>query len=143
MAKKKKPVKKAKKKASAAQGEKAGEEASEEGEVRPEAGAQESIQEEDAQRNHARKATSVELTGYRPKGLAPPRAGNRATSRAFPADPESILKASRNFWKRGKLSKRKLSPGVENAADPDVSEVITHQFPEDDVPEEYKDPDKD
>src|SRR3954463_9574896 len=27
--------------------------------------------------------------------------------------------------------------GVENAEDPDVSEVITHQFPVDDVPSEY------
>jgi N utilization substance protein A len=31
--------------------------------------------------------------------------------------------------------------GVENAADPDVSEVITHQFPVDDVPGEYLDND--
>ena len=27
--------------------------------------------------------------------------------------------------------------GVENAKDPDVSEVTTHQVPEDDVPKEY------
>ena len=27
--------------------------------------------------------------------------------------------------------------GVENAKDPDVSEVTTHEVPEDDVPEEY------
>jgi hypothetical protein len=27
--------------------------------------------------------------------------------------------------------------GVENAKDPSVSEATTHQFPEDDVPEEY------
>jgi hypothetical protein len=27
--------------------------------------------------------------------------------------------------------------GIENAKDPSVSEVTTHQFPEDDVPEEY------
>jgi hypothetical protein len=29
--------------------------------------------------------------------------------------------------------------GVENAKDPDVAEVTTRQFPEDDVPEEYLD----
>jgi hypothetical protein len=28
--------------------------------------------------------------------------------------------------------------GVENAKDPDVSEVTTRQVPEDDVPEEYR-----
>jgi hypothetical protein len=32
--------------------------------------------------------------------------------------------------------------GVENAEDPDVSEVITHQFPVDDVPGEYLDNDE-
>jgi hypothetical protein len=31
--------------------------------------------------------------------------------------------------------------GVENASDPDVSEVITHEVPEDDVPGEYLDSD--
>ena len=32
--------------------------------------------------------------------------------------------------------------GVENARDPDVSEVITHEVPEDDVPGEYLDNDE-
>jgi hypothetical protein len=32
--------------------------------------------------------------------------------------------------------------GVENAKDPDVSEVTTRQVPEDDVPEEYRDDDR-
>ena len=33
--------------------------------------------------------------------------------------------------------------GVENAKDPDVSEVTTHEVPVDDVPEEYLNEDKD
>jgi len=33
--------------------------------------------------------------------------------------------------------------GVENAKDADVSEVTTREVPEDDVPEEYLDNDKD
>jgi hypothetical protein len=32
--------------------------------------------------------------------------------------------------------------GVENARDPDVAEVITHEIPEDDVPSEYLDNDE-
>jgi N utilization substance protein A len=32
--------------------------------------------------------------------------------------------------------------GVENARDPDVAEVITHEIPEDDVPGEYLDNDE-
>jgi K+-transporting ATPase A subunit len=32
--------------------------------------------------------------------------------------------------------------GVENAEDPDVSEVITHEIPVDDVPDEYLDTDE-
>jgi len=99
---------------SARQGEKAGEEASEEaseeGEVRPEAGAQESIQEEDRNETPRGKATSVELTGL-------PAQGARLLHGRASGDIQGIssrsgidLKASRNFWKKGRLSKRKLSP---------------------------------
>ena len=37
---------------------------------------------------------------------------------------------------------KKAIYGVENARDPDVQEVITHEIPEDDVPGEYLDNDE-
>ena len=39
---------------------------------------------------------------------------------------------------RGQLIRSLRVDGVENAEDPDVSEVFTRQVPEDDVPEEYR-----
>ncbi|MGD0911628.1 MAG: hypothetical protein ABR928_07020 [Terracidiphilus sp.] len=49
------------------------------------------------------------------------------------ADTESVeeLVEEGNAFEAGIVS------GVENAKDPDVAEVTTRQFPEDDVPEEY------
>ena len=39
-------------------------------------------------------------------------------------------------------SRRMLYTGVENARDPDMAEVTTHEIPEDDVPREYLDNDE-
>ena len=54
-------------------------------------------------------------------------------------DSESVTE----LLEEGQTFEAEAVSGVENAADPDVSEVVTHQFPEDDVPGEYQDPDKD
>jgi hypothetical protein len=58
----------------------------------------------------------------------------RLPDRAY-ADSESAeeLAEEGNAFEAGIIS------GVENAPDPDVSEVHTRQVPEDDVPEEYLD----
>ncbi len=49
------------------------------------------------------------------------------------ADSESVteLLEEGNAFEAGAVA------GVENAKDPDVAEVTTHQVPQDDVPEEY------
>ena len=49
--------------------------------------------------------------------------------------PEELLEEGQSF-EAGIVS------GVENAADPDQSEVRTHEVPQDDVPEEYQDKDR-
>ena len=51
------------------------------------------------------------------------------------ADSESV----RDLLEEGNTFEAEAVEGVENAKDPDVSEVITRQVPEDDVPEEYQD----
>jgi len=49
-------------------------------------------------------------------------------------DSESV----RELAEEGQDFEAGIVSGVENAPDPDVSEVKTHEVPEDDVPEEYR-----
>ena len=50
------------------------------------------------------------------------------------ADSESV----KELVEQGNAFEADVVDGVENAKDPDVSEVTTRQVPEDDVPEEYR-----
>jgi N utilization substance protein A len=50
------------------------------------------------------------------------------------ADSESV----KDLVEQGNAFEAEAVDGVENAKDPDVSEVTTRQVPEDDVPEEYR-----
>ena len=52
-------------------------------------------------------------------------------------DSESV----RELAEEGQDFEAGIVSGVENAPDPDVSEVKTHEVPEDDVPEEYRNQD--
>jgi hypothetical protein len=53
------------------------------------------------------------------------------------ADSESVLE----LVQEGQSFEAEVISGVEDAADPDVGEVRTRQFPEDDVPPEYQERD--
>jgi hypothetical protein len=55
------------------------------------------------------------------------------------ADSESV----EELEDEGNAFEANVIDGVENANDPDVSEVTTREVPEDDVPEEYRDQDRD
>jgi hypothetical protein len=89
------------------------------------------------------KSNSAELIGYEGKGLGSFAGGQsgdiQGISSRSGVDSESVTE----LLEEGQTFEAEAVSGVENAADPDVSEVVTHQFPEDDVPEEYQDPDKD
>ena len=89
------------------------------------------------------KSNSAELVGYQRKGLGSVTGGQsgdiQGISSRSGVDSESVTE----LLEEGQTFEAEAVSGVENAADPDVSEVVTHQFPEDDVPEEYQDPDKD
>jgi hypothetical protein len=58
-------------------------------------------------------------------------------SRAEEAAPESV----EELVEEGQAFEAGVVSGVENAEDADVSEVVTREVPEDDVPEEYRDQD--
>jgi hypothetical protein len=58
-------------------------------------------------------------------------------SDAAEADSESV----EELLEEGQSFEAGIVGGVESAPDPDVAEVTTKQFPEDDVPQEYLDRD--
>jgi hypothetical protein len=58
-------------------------------------------------------------------------------SRPAGADSESV----EELVEEGNSFEASIVDGVENAKDPDVSEVTTREVPEDDIPEEYRDDD--
>jgi hypothetical protein len=59
---------------------------------------------------------------------------NQGISDVAGADSESV----EELVEEGNSFEAAAVEGVENAKDPDVSEVTTRQVPEDDVPEEYR-----
>lgn len=139
MAKKKKPVKKAKKKATPRKAKKPVKKAK----PAPKKALKKAPAKKAAKKRPRGKAESVELVGYRRKGLGSLTGGQsgdiQGLSNRSGIDSESVTE----LLEEGQTFEAEAVSGVENAADPDVSEVVTHQFPEDDVPEEYQDPDKD
>ena len=89
------------------------------------------------------KANSAELAGYRRKGLGSFTGGQSGDIQGISSRSGVGSESVTELLEEGQTFEAEAVSGVENAADPDVSEVVTHQFPEDDVPEEYQDPDKD
>jgi len=89
------------------------------------------------------KAEAAVLASYQRKGLGSRTGGQSGDIQGISGregiDSESVTE----LLEEGQTFEAEAVAGVENAADPDVSEVVTHQFPEDDVPEEYREPDKD
>jgi hypothetical protein len=87
------------------------------------------------------KADSAELVGFQRKGLGSFTGGQSGDIQGISSrsgiDSESVTE----LLEEGQTFEAEAVSGVENAADPDVSEVVTHEVPEDDVPEEYKDKD--
>ena len=76
------------------------------------------------------------------RGLGPGSAGQSGDTQGLSdvagADSESVLE----LIEEGQFFEAEAVAGVENAPDADVAEVHTKQFPEDDVPAEYWQPDE-
>ena len=139
MARKKKPVKKAKKKVAPRKAKKRVKKAK----SAPKPARKKPSKKKITRKPPRGKANSAELAGYQRKGLGSFTGGQsgdlQGISSRSGVDSESVTE----LLEEGQTFEAEAVSGVENAADPDVSEVTTHQFPEDDVPEEYQDPDKD
>ena len=139
MATKKKAVKKAKKKAAPRKPKKQVRRAK----PAPKLALKKAPKKKAAKKRPRGKADSAELAGYKRKGLGAFTGGQSGDTQGISGrsgiDSESVTE----LLEEGQTFEAEAVSGVENAADPDVSEVVTHQFPEDDVPGEYQDPDKD
>lgn len=79
---------------------------------------------------------SVEREGLGP-GSAGQSGDNEELSDIADADSESVDELE----EEGQYFEAEVISGVENAADADEGEVRTHEVPEDDVPEEYRNQD--
>jgi len=137
MAKKKKAIKKAKKKAAPRKPKKQAKKAK----PAPKLALRKVPKKKTGKKRPRGKADSAELAGYQRKGLGSFTGGQSGDIEGISGragiDSESVTE----LLEEGQTFEAEAVSGVENAADPDVSEVVTHQVPEDDVPEEYQDKD--
>jgi len=66
-------------------------------------------------------------------------AGQSGDTQGIPDAAEADSESVEELLEEGQSFEAGVVSGVENAADPDVAEVTTREFPEDDVPQEYLD----
>ncbi len=137
MAKKKKIIKKAKKKAAPRKPKKQAKKAK----PAPKLALKKAPKKKAAKRRPRGKADSAELAGYQRKGLGSFTGGQSGDIQGISGRPGIDSESVTELLEEGQTFEAEAVSGVENAADPDVSEVVTHQVPEDDVPEEYQDKD--
>jgi hypothetical protein len=76
------------------------------------------------------------------KGLGPGSAGQSGDTQGLSDTPEADSESVEQLLEEGQYFEAEVVSGIENAPDPDVEEVHTKQFPEDDVPPEYWNPEK-
>jgi len=69
----------------------------------------------------------------------PDSAGQSGDLQGIPDVADANSESVKELVEEGNAFEADAVDGVENAKDPDVSEVTTREIPEDDVPEEYRD----
>jgi N utilization substance protein A len=88
------------------------------------------------------RASAGEVVEYGPeRGLGAFSAGQSGDLQGLRGSLRGGSESAEELLEEGQTFEAEAVAGVEDAEDPDVSEVRTHQFPEDDVPEEYQDKD--
>lgn len=76
------------------------------------------------------------------KGLGPDSAGQSGDTQGLSDLAEADSESVEELLEEGQSYEAEVIAGIENAPDPDVSEVHTKQVPEDDVPSEYLEKDQ-
>ncbi len=72
-----------------------------------------------------------------PKDPGPNSAGQSGADQGLPDTAEADSESVKELVEEGQSFEADVVEGVEDAPEPDVSEVRTRQVPEDDVPPEY------
>ena len=72
-----------------------------------------------------------------PKVPGPGSAGQSGADQGLPEAAEADSESVKELVQEGQSFKANVVDAVESAPEPDVTEVRTRQFPEDDVPPEY------
>jgi hypothetical protein len=67
----------------------------------------------------------------------PDSAGQSGADQGLPEEAEADSESVKELVQEGQFLEANVVDAIENAPEPDVAEVRTRQFPEDDVPAEY------
>src|SRR5208283_407357 len=95
-----------------------------------------------ARKTRARgKADFIGLSEFQRKGLGANTGGQSGDLQGISGSADVDSEGVAELLEEGQSFEAEVVSGVENAPDPDVSEVVTHEVSEDDVPEEYRDKD--
>lgn len=74
------------------------------------------------------------------RGLGPAAGGQSGDIQGLPRDEEVDTESVEELVEEGQALEAEYVSGVENAPDADQGEIKTREVPEDDVPDEYKNP---
>lgn len=77
----------------------------------------------------------------RAKGPGPGSAGQAGDTQGLPDSAEADSESVKELAEEGQFFEAEVIAGIENAPEPDVSEVRTKEVREDDVPPEYDEQD--
>ena len=87
------------------------------------------------------RADSIEVVSYGRRGLGARSAGQSGDTQGISAAVRTDSESVEELLEEGQSFEAEVVAGVENAPEPDESEVHTKEVPEDDVPEEYRERD--
>jgi hypothetical protein len=87
------------------------------------------------------RADAIEVVSYGRRGLGVRSAGQSGDTQGISAAVRTDSESVEELLEEGQSFEAEVVTGVENAPEPDESEVRTKEVPEDDVPEEYRERD--
>jgi hypothetical protein len=89
------------------------------------------------------RATDGTLVDYGKRGLGARSGGQSGDTQGLPASPDVDSESVEELLEEGQSFEAEVLDGIENAPDADEGRVKTREVSEDDVPEEYQEPEQD
>jgi len=86
----------------------------------------------------ARKITKRRVASAGTVDPVPETGGQSGDTQGLSGRPLADSESVRELVEEGQYFEAAFVDAIENAPDPDVSEVVTHEVPEDDIPPEYR-----